>query len=271
VLKAVIFDWAGTVVDFGSRAPVLAFVRTFQEFGITLSEEEARGPMGLAKREHIQALGHLPRVAAEWARVHGHAFGESDTDQLYAAFGALSLAVVTEHADLVPGVEGVLASLRGRGLKIGSTTGYARSIMTRLAPVAAGNGFAPDCLVCPDDVAAGRPSPLMMYRCFVELGVWPAAACVKVDDTAPGLAEGLAAGAWTVGVALSGNALGYSREQLAALGGPRLTEARARAYAELTTAGAHVVIDSVADLLPVLDDFATRLECGERPCCRPTP
>jgi phosphonoacetaldehyde hydrolase len=266
VLKAVIFDWAGTVVDFGSRAPVLAFVRTFHEFGITLSEEEARGPMGLAKRAHIQALGRLPRVAAEWKRVHGHGFSESDTDQLYARFGTLSRAVVTEHAELIPGVEDLLANLRGRGIKIGSTTGYARSIMTELAPVAASNGFAPDCLVCPDDVAAGRPSPLMMYRCFVELGVWPAAACVKVDDTAPGVAEGLAAGAWTVGVALSGNASGLSRQQLAELTHKRLAETRARAYAELATAGAHVVIDSVADLMPVLDDFQARLERGERPC-----
>jgi phosphonoacetaldehyde hydrolase len=57
----------------------------------------------------------------------------------------------------------------------------------------------------------------MMYKCFLDLAVWPASAVVKVDDTAPGIAEGLAAGSWAVGVALTGNAAGLSASELAAL------------------------------------------------------
>ena len=37
-LKAVIFDWAGTVVDHGSLAPMGAFVETFAEFGLAVME-----------------------------------------------------------------------------------------------------------------------------------------------------------------------------------------------------------------------------------------
>ena len=59
-VKAVIFDWAGTVVDYGSLAPMGAFVETFAEFGVAISIDEARGPMGMAKRPHIAALVSSP-------------------------------------------------------------------------------------------------------------------------------------------------------------------------------------------------------------------
>src|ERR1700693_6390833 len=62
-VKAVIFDWAGTVIDYGSLAPMGAFVETFAEFGVEIGIDEARGPMGMAKRPHIAALTELPRVA----------------------------------------------------------------------------------------------------------------------------------------------------------------------------------------------------------------
>ncbi len=45
-LKAVVFDWAGTVIDFGSFAPMGVFVEAFSRFGIEVSIAEAREPMG---------------------------------------------------------------------------------------------------------------------------------------------------------------------------------------------------------------------------------
>ena len=142
--------------------------------------------------------------------------------------------------------------MRERGLKIGSTTGYTRDIMEELLPVAARQGYAPDKLVCAGDLPEGRPTPLMMYKCFLDLTVWPASAVVKVDGTGPGIAEGLAAGSWTVGVALTGNAAGLTVAELAAL----QPAERERVQTRLTppeAAGAHHVIDGVADLLPVLE------------------
>ena len=86
-----------------------------------------------------------------------------------------------------------------------------------LIPAAAANGYEPDCVVCAGDLAAGRPTPLMCYQNMIELNVWPAAACVKVDDTLPGIEEGLNAGMWTVAVALTGNEMGLAVEELTAL------------------------------------------------------
>ena len=265
MLKAVVFDWAGTIVDHGSRAPMGAFVTVFGQFGVPLAIDEARRPMGLPKWDHIKALVSHPEIAARWAGVHGAAPTDADVDRLYEVFVPLNARVVTDYADLIPGALAAVADVRARGLKVGSTTGYTRSIMERLLPVAAAAGYAPDNLVCAGDLEAGRPTPLMMYKCFLDLGVWPASAVVKVDDTEPGVAEGLAAGAWTVGVALSGNALGLSADELAALPAAERAARRAEAIAALEAAGAHYVIDSVADLPAVLDAIEQRLARGEAP------
>lgn len=264
-LKAVVFDWAGTMIDFGSRAPMGVFVRAFARFGVEISVAEARGPMGKPKRDHIAELMALPRIAAAWKERHGAPVGEADIDRVYDVFVPMNEAVVADYADLVPGAAEIVAALRARGLKIGSTTGYTRPIMARVLPVAARQGYAPDNLVCAGDVAEGRPSPLMMYQTFADLGVYPPASVIKVDDTVPGIAEGLAAGCWTVGVAASGNETGLSLEEWRALSDEGQEQAAAGARAKLAAAGAHFVIATVTDLMPVIDDIETRLKSGERP------
>jgi phosphonoacetaldehyde hydrolase len=264
-VKAVIFDWAGTVVDFGSRAPMGAFVEVFGRFGVDISVDEARVPMGLPKWEHIQALGRIPRVADAWLAAKGEAFSDADVDAIYKIFVPLNAEVVADYADLIPGVVETVAELRERGVRIGSTTGYTRQIMERLVPLAAAQGFSPDNLVCAGDLPSGRPGALMMYKTFLDLGVWPAWACVKVDDTEPGIAEGLAAGAWTIGVAASGNALGLSREAFDDLDDDDYIDRYEIAERRLNRAGAHIVIESVADLMGAIDDIEGRLLRGERP------
>ncbi|QPF74636.1 phosphonoacetaldehyde hydrolase [Roseateles sp. DAIF2] len=264
-LQAVVFDWAGTILDFGSCAPMGAFVRLFQQFGIELTISQARGPMGMAKWDHIQALGRLPEVAAQWQARHGRPFADADVDHLYEVFTPMNAAVVPDFCDFIPGALDTVAALRARGLKIGSTTGYNRPIMEVVSPIAAAGGYRPDNLVCAGDLAAGRPSPLMMHRCFADLGVWPAHTVVKVDDTGVGIAEGLNAGSWTVGVAISGNAVGLPLADWQALGAAEQQALRERATAQLRTEGAHYVVDSVAELLPVLDLIEARLARGERP------
>lgn len=264
-LKAVIFDWAGTVVDYGSLAPMGAFVETFGEFGVEITIEEARGPMGMAKRPHIAALMALPRIAAAWSDRHGHPPGEADIDAVYDVFVPKNTAVAARFSQVIPGVADVVAALKADGLKIGSTTGYTRSIMAEITPQAADQGFAPDSLVCTGDTIEGRPTPYMIYRTLLDLAVWPAWSAVKVDDTEVGIAEGLNAGCWTVGVAVSGNVFGLSRPDTEALAPDDFARRRAAAMTKLTVAGAHYVIDSVADLLPVMAAIEGRLARGERP------
>jgi phosphonoacetaldehyde hydrolase len=262
-VQAVILDWAGTVVDHGSRAPMGAFVRAFAEFGVTISIADARGPMGMAKWDHIRAVGCTPSVAAAWRARHGRDFSGGDVDAIFQVFEPMNIAAVRDHADIIPGAIEAVVALRQRGVKFAGTTGYTRPIMDVLEPIAAAAGYAPEFTVCAGDLPAGRPAPLMMWYSMAKLGVWPAASVVKVDDTAPGILEGRAAGTWTIGVALTGNVGGLSAQELAVLPERERAHLRERAAEEL--GDADMLIDSIAELPGAVAAIEGRMANGEWP------
>lgn len=251
--KAAVFDWAGTMIDFGSFAPMGVFVEVFRKFGIDATIADARKPMGAPKWDHIKAMLAEPHLAEQWRQTYGQLPTDADVDRVYEVFVPMNEEVVADYATLVPGARETVEWLRARGMKVGSTTGYTRSIMERVLPIAAEQGYAPDNLVCADDLPEGRPGPLGMYQCFVDLVVHPPQAVLKVDDTAPGIAEGVAAGCVTVGLALSGNEAGLTPEELAALSEEERAALRARTSAILKAAGADHVIDTVADLPALIE------------------
>lgn len=266
-LEAVIFDWAGTMVDFGSFAPTQIFVDAFaQAYGFALSLEEARRPMGLGKWQHIEALGQDPDVGSRWAAQFGRPMSEEDVRHIYETFIPLQVERVGAHSDLIPGALELVQSLRRQGLKIGSTTGYPREVMQRLMVLAAQRGYAPDCTICADDLAAGaRPGPWMALACVQELCIGSVAHCVKVDDTLPGIAEGLNAGMWTVGLSLSGSPAGWTAGDFEQASEADRQDVRDRVVPMFEAAGAHFVIDTVADLPFVLKSIEHRLASGLRP------
>jgi phosphonoacetaldehyde hydrolase len=266
-LEAVIFDWAGTTVDFGSFAPTQIFVDAFRAaYGFDISLDEARGPMGLGKWQHIEALGRNPEIDARWRAQFGQSMTRDDIEKLYRTFLPLQVERVGLHAELIPGTLETIAELRRRGIKIGSTTGYPRIVMETLLRAAEANGYRPDCTVCADDLAAGaRPGPWMALQCVLDLKIGNVAHCIKVDDTLPGIEEGRNAGMWTVGLALSGSPAGLTRAEFDAASAEQRDALRSRVTPAFQAAGADYVIDTIADLLPVVDDISRRLSLGERP------
>ncbi len=265
-IRAVVFDWAGTIVDFGSLAPMGAFVRLFANHGITISIAQARVPMGLPKLAHIEALGAMPEIAAQWQRAKGHTFGSQDAAALLQEFVPMSAASALEYSDFIPGFLDIYAWLQQYNIGVATTTGYTRFIMEPLIAKAARAGFIPARTICCDDVAHSRPSPIGMQECMATLGLTGhSAAVVKVDDTGPGLQEGINAGCWTVGVAASGNALGWSWDQWVHASEDEREHALVEARATLRDAGAHVVVDSVADLPAALSAIEVCIAAGETP------
>jgi phosphonoacetaldehyde hydrolase len=264
-LRGVVFDWAGTLVDHGSRAPVEAFREVFRRRGVPITVEEARGPMGMEKRDHIAALLAMPRIADAWRQAHGCDWSGNDVDAMYDEFLPVQRELLVRHADVIPGAVETLAWCRQRGLRIGSSSGYAAAIMDELVPLAQGHGLVVDAAVSASEVPAGRPAPWMIFENLKRLDVYPPASVVVVDDTIVGIEAGLNAGAWTIGVVESGNLVGLTREELVQL---RATERDRRWVAgreAMLAAGAHDAIRSVADLPAALEAIGQRLAQGERP------
>ncbi len=259
-LQAVIFDWAGTTIDHGSRAPTSVVIEVFRRRGIEVTVDEARGPMGKAKRDHLASVFALPRVAAAWAALYGRPPVETDVDEIYSNFLPLQKSTLSQHCDVIPGIPETVAECRRRGLKIGASTGYTQELMDVVVPLARANGYSPDVSVCTDDVPHGRPAPWLLFRAAEALNVFPMTAVVAVDDTPVGIQAGINAGTWTVAVTRTGNSLGLSLPEVESLAPSELTRRLATAEIEFRRIGADYVIQSVADLIPILDDINAQLK-----------
>lgn len=264
-VQLTVFDWAGTTIDFGCLAPAGAFQALFARHGLNASVEEARGPMGMHKRDHIRTMLGMPSLARQWAEKHRHPHTEADVEALFQEFIPMQLEVLPQYAKLIPGVAGAVNALRAQGIKIGGTTGYNAEMMGICAEAAAREGYAPDFSVAGSQVPAGRPAPWMAIRVAMELGVYPFESVVKVGDTVTDIQEGLNGGMWTVGITVTGNEVGLSEAEWAALSPTEQAKRNAVARTKLFEAGAHYVIDAVAELPPVVAEINARLARGERP------
>jgi phosphonoacetaldehyde hydrolase len=245
------------MVDFGCRAPLKALLEAFGGRGVTLTEHEIRRDMGKAKVDHVQALLADKRIAAAWSAATGAAPTVRDRDALIAILGPLMRDQAAQAATLIDGARATVDALRAAGLRIASSTGYTREMMEPVLESAAIQGYVPDHLVCSGETPQGRPSPLMIYKACAELGVWPLSRVVKVDDAEAGIAEGKAAGAFTVGVA-SGNLVGLPLAAFQALPAFERENRIATARTALLAAGADLAIASVAELYPALESAAAQ-------------
>lgn len=262
-LQALILDWAGTTVDFGSLAPVKTLDKVFIQAGIHLNESEIRQDMGLPKKDHIRRLLSIPRVSDAWKELRAREPSLSDVEEIYRRFIPLQLSCLAQYSSLIPGVVDNVRLFRERGLKIGSTTGYTRAMLDLLVEQSAKAGYQPDCSIAPEDVGIGRPEPFMVYETAVRLRVYPFASIAKVGDTPADIHEGLNAGAWSIGVAGTGNGIGLSYGDFQALSHSERQARLQSARRELGSAGAHYVVDTLAELNAVLDDIDARLKSGD--------
>nr|ELR5041510.1 phosphonoacetaldehyde hydrolase [Providencia stuartii]ELR5084321.1 phosphonoacetaldehyde hydrolase [Providencia stuartii] len=266
-INAVILDWAGTTVDFGSFAPTQIFIEAFHRvFDIDITLAEARIPMGLGKWQHIEALGKLAGIDERWQQKFGRSMSHDDIDAIYEAFMPLQIAKVIDFAAPIDGVIDTIKTLRSSGIKIGSCSGYPRAVMEKLVPAAEQLGYKPDYWIASDELAAGgRPGPWMALKNVIELGVDAVFHCVKVDDAVPGIEEGRNAGMWSVGLALSGNEFGKTWDEYQNMSADAVDRLRQHAADKLFTAGAHYVVDTLADLPDVIEQINKRLAKGEKP------
>jgi phosphonoacetaldehyde hydrolase len=264
-IVAVLFDWAGTMIDFGSRAPVMAMEQVFQKAGVPADEATIRRYMGMAKREHVVSILSEEAMGERWRRARGSEWTQVDVDAIMVDLEPAMAKSASLCRDLIPGAAVAASALRHKGIKVGSTTGYTRTMMADIIPAAAEQGYAPVAIVCAGETALGRPAPLMLWQAMAELSAWPAHRCIAVDDAPVGIVAGRNAGLWTIGVAGSGNGVGMNYDAFMALSIEERGTRMAPVIADFTAAGADFVIESVADLCLAARAIEEALARGEQP------
>jgi phosphonoacetaldehyde hydrolase len=261
-ISAVILDWAGTTVDYGSFAPMDAFIAAFEAFGINPGIEEIRVHMGLPKKKHIEKILENKRLAAHWREKHRSSHTQNDADQIYKHFEKHLFNVLAVHAEPLPGVTESVRQIRKMGIAVGSTTGYTRAMMDVIVPLAKDKGYAPDCIICPDDTGGiGRPYPYMLWRNLEKLGISSIRNVLKVGDTAADIEEGKNAGVLAVGVIAGSNMLGLTETEAVEADDARRGELCEEARNKYMAAGADYVIKDIS-ALPELIEFLNNEKGG---------
>ncbi len=258
-IEGIIFDWAGTTVDFGCMAPVRAFMDSFAANGVTVTEEETRKPMGMLKRDHIRTMLSMERIGAAWKEANGSAWAEEDVEKVYSHFEPELLSTLVSYSKVKPGVIETVAKLRAMGLAIGSTTGYTDVMMDIVVKAAADQGYEPDCWFSPDSTdGKGRPYPYMIFKNMMKLGLSDVRCVVKVGDTVSDIKEGKAAGVWSVGIIDGSSVMGLNEDQFNALSEEEKTQKRQDVRAVFEGAGADYVIQDITELPAVVEAIQHR-------------
>ena len=258
-IDAVIFDWAGTTVDFGSTSPVSAFMEAFRRAGVEVTDEETRAPMGMLKRDHIRTMLSMPRIKKQWEQVFNKVPDANDVEKLYKDFEPALMAVLDQHCDIKPGVIAAVQYLREHQIKVGSTTGFTQTMMDVVIPEAHKGGYYADCVVTADDVwGFGRPWPYMVFENMRRLQLQDVRKIVKVGDTVSDMREGKNAGLITVGVIEGSSLIGLNQRDWSNLSLSEQTEHFEKAKAGFLAAGADYTIANMSELPALIE----KLESG---------
>jgi phosphonoacetaldehyde hydrolase len=261
-IKAVIFDWAGTIIDYGCMAPTQVFISAFHGKNVIVSATEARGPMGLAKKDHVREIFRLSPVQKQWVAEYGHFPDETDVNEIYAELEPSLTKIVKNFSTPIPGAVEIINKLKELGIKVGTTTGYVSEMMDNILPVADSYGLVPDAVVNSSEVPFGRPAPWMIFKNCEQMNVFPLNQVVKIGDTIADIQEGINAGAWTIGVTKSGNGLGLSLDEVEKADPVLLKNKLDNTRQKFLEAGADFVVEGVWDCWPILEEINHRIEAN---------
>ncbi len=252
-IEAVIFDWAGTTIDYGCMAPVHAMKEAFLQKNLPITFEQIRKPMGMLKHDHIKTIFEMDAVQDDFKNKYGRVYQAKDVEEVYQEFEKNIFSTLHQHTKMIEGVLLLQNQLREKNIKIGSTTGYTKAMMEIVVPQANHQGYAPDYIISSDQVPKGRPYPYMLHQNAAHLGLLDMRRVIKVGDTIVDILEGLYAGCWSVGVVKGSSLLGLDEDEIKKIDSTALNEKVRKARFDMFAAGADYVIDSIDELPFVIE------------------
>lgn len=251
--EGIIFDWAGTTVDYGCMAPVRAFDEAFKSFGIEPTMEEIRKPMGMLKVDHVRTMLKMERINNLWKEKYNRDWTEDDVQKIYEISERKIFEVLDKYTDIKPHVLETIIEIRNKGLKIGSTTGYTSDMMKIVTDRAKQQGYTPDFWISPDMVnSKGRPYPYMIFRNMEALELISVDKVLKVGDTIADIKEGVNAGIDTVGIIEGSSLMGLSQEEYEALSEDKKNAMDLKVVSAYQDAGTKYIIRDISGLLDIL-------------------
>jgi HAD superfamily hydrolase (TIGR01549 family) len=205
IIRAVLFDWDGTIVD-SAEASFRCYQRLFGSFGLTYEREDFARTYSPDWYRTYEALGlareRWPEADARWLA-------------LYAA----------EKSALVAGARPAMDALRRAGLRAGIVTSGSRS---RVEPEISALGLQDvfHTVVCSDDCERRKPHPEPLRLALGRLGV-SSAETAYVGDSPEDVEMARAAGSLSVGIAG-----GFPNREALALAAPDIVAASLEAAVE---------------------------------------
>lgn len=256
MIEAIVLDWAGTTVDYGSRAPIIAFKNAFAHFGIELSEATIRQDVGLDKMTHVRQILQIPEIASSWESHHPTIPLTKAATEVYAQFQVEINQVLVETAQLKPGMADLIKFANTHHVQLATTTGYTQTMLDQILPLVAQQGYTPTYNITSEQTDhVGRPQPDMIELAMQKMHITDPTHVIKVGDTVNDILEGKNAGTLSVGVVDGGNLIGLSQQAFGQLSIEQRDRYHAKAAAILKEAGADEIINNIADLIPLIESI----------------
>lgn len=191
---AVLFDCDGTLADTESISAA-CWQEALAERGYRMTEADARSVLG---HPFVRSFAHYADKVAlgDPARFR---------EELRACFGERLTRELVLYDDALE----TLRSLRSKGVPVAVVSSSSRAHVRRILEQGEITGQV-GLIVGADDVEEHKPSPCPYRVAARQLGVDPGR-CTVVEDTATGIAAGVAAGCFVVGVQRPHNDLGTLR------------------------------------------------------------
>lgn len=192
--RLLVADFAGTMF-LEEGAVVVAYRQAFAAFGIDANDDDIAARRGASKRAVFEELAARNRPVDDAREVAGQAL---------AAFeAALRAEYSSGPVQEVPGAGAAARQLRDAGILVALASGFDRPLVDLLLDRLGWRDLF-DLSIAGNEVAAGRPSPAIIYHAMTRLGVHDVSTVAAVGDTPLDLQAGTNARAgWVIGV-LSG-------------------------------------------------------------------